>query len=414
MTKSTRTGGRDATDAVVPGRFALSVGHPPIVPVAGFEWQPLSALARLESGHTPSRSREDYWNGGIPWIGIRDATENHGSTIMDTKQHISQSGLENSSARLLPRGTVCLSRTASVGYVVVMGEPMATSQDFVNWICGEELLSSYLKYLLLAEQESVRRFAYGSVHQTMYYPDAKALHVCIPKLAEQHAIAAALGTLDDKITANTALVRTAGRLADAHLERSLGAAPSTPTLLERIVTFHNKRRIPLASRERQHRVGLVPYYGAAGQIDTVDAALFDMTMVLVGEDGSVVTDSGSPVVQYIWGPAWVNNHAHVLTGSGISTELLSVILRRADVRPLVTGAVQPKLSMGKLKSLEVSLPDASELPGLEATVDSLSTLKRAMSAENATLTALRDTLLPALMSGQLRVKDAERQVEDAV
>jgi type I restriction enzyme S subunit len=48
-------------------------------------------------------------------------------------------GLENSAARLLPANTVCLSRTASVGYVVIMGKPMATSQDFVNWVCSEAI-----------------------------------------------------------------------------------------------------------------------------------------------------------------------------------------------------------------------------------------------------------------------------------
>src|SRR5690606_15742999 len=110
-------------------------------------------------------------DGGIPWIGVRDATGNHGMTIDDTLQHTSQLGLDNSSARLLPAGTVCLSRTASVGYVVTMGVPMATSQDFVNWVCGPELDNRYLHYLLMGEQDSIKRVAYGSVHATMYYPD---------------------------------------------------------------------------------------------------------------------------------------------------------------------------------------------------------------------------------------------------
>jgi len=111
----TRTGGRDATLAVIPGRVALSVGKPALPEPGGYRWRPLTEVARLESGHTPTRRRADYWSGDIPWIGIRDATGNHGRTIQTTDECVTQSGIEGSSARVLPTGTVCLSRTASVG-----------------------------------------------------------------------------------------------------------------------------------------------------------------------------------------------------------------------------------------------------------------------------------------------------------
>jgi type I restriction enzyme S subunit len=210
-----RTGGRDATTGVIPGRFALSVGMPESTPPKGWKWTPLSSVAQLESGHTPSRKHPEYWDGGIPWIGIKDATENHGRTIQDTYQHVSELGLENSSARLLPANTVCLSRTASVGFVVVMGRPMATSQDFVNWVCGPNIDPHFLKYVLLAENEALWRFASGTTHQTIYYPEAKAFHVCLPPLAEQKAIAAVLGALDDKIELNRRMNATLEAMARA-------------------------------------------------------------------------------------------------------------------------------------------------------------------------------------------------------
>ena len=197
-----RTGGREATTGVIPGRVALSVGCPDLETPNGWNWTPLSSVAQLESGHTPSRKHPDYWDGGIPWIGIKDATENHGRTLSDTYQHVSELGLKNSSARLLPENTVCLSRTASVGFVVVMGRQMATSQDFVNWVCGPNIEPHYLKYVLLAENEALWRFASGTTHQTIYYPEAKAFHVCLPPLTEQKRIAEVLGALDDKIELN--------------------------------------------------------------------------------------------------------------------------------------------------------------------------------------------------------------------
>jgi len=145
-------------------------------------------VARLETGHTPSRKHPEYWGGDVPWIGIQDARENHGHRISETRQHTNDLGLRNSAARLLPEGTVCLSRTASVGYVVIMDRPMATSQDFVNWVCSEALVPDFLLYALLAEGQSIRRFGRGTTHTTIYFPEVKALHICLPSVAEQQEI----------------------------------------------------------------------------------------------------------------------------------------------------------------------------------------------------------------------------------
>lgn len=210
-----RTKGREATEGVIPGRFALSVGKPDLPAPAGWRWTALSDVAQLESGHTPSRKHPEYWNEGIPWIGIRDAVDNHGRQIHDTYQHVSQLGLENSSARLLPPRTVCLSRTASVGYVVVMGTTMATSQDFVNWVCGPGLEPEYLKYVLLAENDSLLRFASGTTHQTIYYPEAKAFHALLPPVDVQRAVVRILGALDDKIELNRKMNATLEAMARA-------------------------------------------------------------------------------------------------------------------------------------------------------------------------------------------------------
>ena len=185
----TKTGGRDATLRHIPGKLSLAVGMPSTGARDRWGWAALTDLARLESGHTPSRKHPEYWGGSVAWIGIQDARENHGKRITDTIQKTNELGIANSSARVLPENTVCLSRTASVGYVVVMGRPMATSQDFVNWVCSPKLVPDFLKYLFLAERrEGLLRFASGAVHQTIYFPEAKAFHICYPDADEQRRI----------------------------------------------------------------------------------------------------------------------------------------------------------------------------------------------------------------------------------
>ena len=176
------------TDAVIPGDFALSVNQSNMIAPDGWKWLPMVEVARMESGHTPSRSFPEYWNGNIPWIGIVDARLHHTSTIEDTIQHTNNLGLENSAARLLPEGTVCVSRTASVGYVVKMGKPMATSQDFVNWVCGPAVNPDWLKWLFVAEEAALYRFGKGSTHTTIYFPEWLSLRVALPSLEEQTEI----------------------------------------------------------------------------------------------------------------------------------------------------------------------------------------------------------------------------------
>ena len=122
--KETATGGREASTRHIPPKLALAVGRPSSAAPRGWEWSELTKLARLESGHTPSRNHPEYWGGEIPWIGIKDARAHHGGVIDDTEQKTNELGILNSSARVLPANTVCLSRTASVGYVVVMGDPV--------------------------------------------------------------------------------------------------------------------------------------------------------------------------------------------------------------------------------------------------------------------------------------------------
>jgi type I restriction enzyme S subunit len=183
-------GGREATDKLVAGAAGLAVNDPGTGLPAGWKWVPLLRIAKQETGHTPSRSQPSYWDGGVPWIGIRDAGAYHGRYIDETFQTISEAGLANSSARLLPAGTVCLSRTASVGYVTILGRSMATSQDFATWTCTEALLPEYLMYVLMAEGDDIRKFGMGSTHTTIYFPEIRALRIALPPVEEQREIIA--------------------------------------------------------------------------------------------------------------------------------------------------------------------------------------------------------------------------------
>lgn len=215
---------KSRSDAHIMGVCATSIGKPKSPLVEAWEWIPLFQIARMESGHTPSKDMPAYWNGDVPWIGIKDARANHEGTIYSTQQSTNQSGLDNSAARLLPAGTVCISRTASVGYVVKMGVPMATSQDFVNWVPTQYVDAEWLKWLFVAEKESLFRFGKGSTHTTIYFPEWLSLHVALPHLEEQVEIAKRVQQLLSLADGMTARVNDAKKRIDALTQSILAKA----------------------------------------------------------------------------------------------------------------------------------------------------------------------------------------------
>lgn len=257
-------GGREATDKVIPGVAGLAVNDPGTELPEGWAWVPLLRIAKQETGHTPSRSKPDYWDGGVPWIGIRDAGAHHGRYIDATAQTISEAGLANSSARLLPAGTVCLSRTASVGYVTIMARTMATSQDFATWTCTEALLPEYLMYALMAEGDEIRNFGMGTTHTTIYFPEVRAFHIALPPVEEQKEIVARIKAglaRADRLEAEATRARALlDRLESALLAKAFRGelVPQDPNdepaqaLLDRIRT--QRVAAPKAKRGRKAKV----------------------------------------------------------------------------------------------------------------------------------------------------------------
>lgn len=414
--RDTTTGGRAATDAVVPGLAALSIGLPSVLPEpSGLSWTALSAVARLESGHTPSRGKPEYWDGDIPWIGIRDATGNHGRVIADTEQHITQLGIDNSSARVLPANTVCLSRTASVGYVVQTGRPMATSQDFVNWVCGPELDPNFLRYLLMSESESIRRFAYGSVHATMYYPDAKALHVLLPARREQQAIVEVLSALDDKIAANTALVERADELMHRTFQ-SLSFANAVP--LSAAADFINGKAFTKGASGAGRVVVRIAELngGITGSTVFSDAVVDDKH---VARPGDILFAWSGSLTLHRWfrDEAIVNQHIFkVIPREGRHPWLVYELLRQKlpDFKAI---AANKATTMGHIQRHHldevVQVPSSSDVNGLNPLMSGLWRSALNAEQESRTLAATHDALLPQLISGKMRVHDAEAAVSEA-
>ncbi|MDO4839322.1 MAG: restriction endonuclease subunit S, partial [Desulfovibrionaceae bacterium] len=124
--------------------------------------------------------------------------------------------------------------------------------------------------------------------------------------------------------------------------------------LEDCCTILDKKRKPVTKAARQ--AGDYPYYGANGIQDYVSDYIFDGTFILVGEDGSVITKSGTPVVTWAEGKIWVNNHAHIIEEKdNVLLRYLFHYLQTIDVTHLIHGNI-PKLTGGDFKALQIPVP----------------------------------------------------------
>jgi len=166
----------------------------------------------------------------------------------------------------------------------------------------------------------------------------------------------------------------------------------------------DSKRIPLSKQQREKRKGNIPYYGATSVMDYVDEAIFDDIYLLVGEDGSVLKEDGTPFTQYIWGKSWVNNHAHILKGrNGISTEHLMIFIQQTNISAYITGAVQLKLNQKNMNSIPFLKANNKINVFFAEYIEYLYEKIRKNLDENKILETARDLLLPRLLNGEIQL-----------
>lgn len=269
----------------------------------------------------------------------------------------------------------------------------------------------YIKYYTLSNKYKnwVKEIQTGSTRGNINAKMYGELEIELPEREYQDKAVELLETITKRIELNKHTNNNLLQLGDLIYNNFFNDSKNdwnVKTLKEISNNFDSKRK-PMSSREREEHKGNYPYYGATSIIDYVDSYLFDDTYILMGEDGTVVTADNKPVLQYIWGKFWANNHAHVLQGSIVSNEYLYFALRNTDVKSLVTGAVQPKINQENMNKLKFIIPDKDNLKILENNLSILMKKYKDNCCKISTLEQIRDTLLPKLMNGEIDLDKIE-------
>ena len=289
----------------------------------------------------------------------------------------------------------------STEFIVLRAKPGVSDAQFVYYLATSPEF----------RQVAIKSMVGSSGRQRVQQPVLENLELVVPELPKQKRIGGFLAAIDDKIALNAKINDNLLRQAQAlykdrfiDLKPFNGKMPSEWQLgtVSEIIELHDSKRIPLSSRERANLTKIYPYYGATSVMDYVDRYLFDGIYLLLGEDGTVVDDKGFPILQYVEGKFWVNNHAHIITGkNGFTVETLYLLFSLTNVRSIVTGAVQPKISQANLNNVSVVIPSKAELSTFNSIVQPIFSQIRNLRAESDRLTTTRDILLPRLMSGEI-------------
>ena len=329
-----------------------------------------------------------------------------------------------------------------------MGRPMSTSQDFVNWICSDKLNPHFLKYVLLAEREALLMFAVGSVHQTIYFPEAKAFHICMPDRHAQDSIVEVLGALDDKIELNRRMNETLEETARAIFKDwfvDFGPTRAkmegrAPYLAADIWSLFPDRlddegkpegwNESTVGAEFNLTMGQSPpgeTYNEAGEglpffQGRTDFGFrypvrrkFCSAPSRVARPDDTLVSVRAPVgdLNMAWEECCIGRGVAAVrhkSGKRGYTQYSLRYLQPEIERFEDTGSVFGAINKAQFERLRFIAPNLVSVDAFEMIVQGMDDRIRANTGESETLIATRDFLLPRLMSGEVRVKDAEKFV----
>lgn len=312
---------------------------------------------------------------------------------------------------------VVTGRYGTLGGVYFVDEdywPLNTALYVSDFKGNDARFVAYLLEDVLRDQQSDKAAVPGVNRNVLH-----EIRVHRPGKAVQRRITAIVASYDDLIENNRrrmALLEEAARQlyrewfvrlrfpGHEHTRIVDGVPPGWErTSLAAVVENYDRLRVPLSVFEREVRPGRYPYHGAAGVLDYIDEYIFDGRFLLVGEDGTVQTSSGTAMLQFVEGQFWVSNHAHVLQGRAVSTEFLWCALGDYPIAGHVTGVAQPKLTQANLNRIPIVVPSRSLLLAFQELAEGLASQRFVLQRQTEKLRAARDILLPRLMSGEIPV-----------
>jgi type I restriction enzyme S subunit len=172
----------------------------------GWEVKQFQEVVQVKGGGTPSTKQSTYWGGNIPWLTPTEVVQNSSRYMYDTKNHITEEGLEKSSANMIEEGAVLLTSRATIGEVVMNKAPMTTNQGFIN-ILPQKLTPYFLYYWLLFHKQFLKRQAIGSTFPEISKSNFRNIPLVVPPLFLQKRFDNIISSFRDQQLENEKLAK---------------------------------------------------------------------------------------------------------------------------------------------------------------------------------------------------------------
>lgn len=409
----------------------------------------LSEIGTIIAGGTPKTKIDEYWNGDISWITPKDLSSHKSMFIGKGERSITDEGLRSSSAKLLPKGAVLFTSRAPIGYVAISDRELATNQGFKSVVVNEENDNIFVYYLLKNNVSAIENLASGSTFKEISGNAMKNLEFDFPSLREQKAIARILKSLDEKIEANNQINDTLENMAQSifkqwfvdfefpnedgepyksnggqMVESELGMIPKGWVVDKTSKFFDVQKGL---SYKGKHLVedgipminlgSILPGGGYRSEkIKYYDGEFKDRHVVKEGDIVIANTDMtqdriilGSPclVPEFNSNSIIFTHHLFAIRNLKISRNYILYFLKTTSFRERAeshaTGTTVLALPQKSIASILVAVANEELIKKFDVVSQPILEKITIVEKENLLLCKLRETLLPKLMSGEIRV-----------
>ena len=379
------------------------------------EWRKvkLGEIGEIISGGTPKTSIKEYWNGNISWLTPKDFSNKNSKYWTRGERNITKEGLENSSAKLLPKGTVLFTSRAPIGYIGISKADLCTNQGFKNIIVNEENSNEFIYYLLKFITPQIINIAGGSTFKEISATALRDFEVYIPKSKKyQEKIAKILSDIDEKIELNNKIndnlekqaqlifkswfidfepfnkeIPSDWRISTLEEITNLIAGGDKPQNFSDVKT--KKYNVPIFSN------GIVQN-GLYGYTDT--AKIFDES-VTVSARGTI----GFVCLREIPYVPIVRLISIIPKNNIISAKFLYLWLKNINIQG--TGSTQQQLTIPEFKKTKILVPNEKNMKKFTNLIKPLFEKIGKNNIENKKLSNLKNYLLPKLMNGEIDVEN---------
>ncbi len=378
-----------------------------------------SDVIDLIGGGTPKTSESSYWNGDIPWLSVVDFNTGR-KYVSDTEKKITEQGLNNSSTKLLNEGDIIISARGTVGALAVLDKTMAFNQSCYGVRAKKDFSSNdYIFYLLKDTVNNLKQFAHGGVFDTITKDTFKEIEIQLPPLPEQKAIASVLSSLDDKIDLLHQQNQTLEALAETLFrqwfieeakedweEIKFGDVVTvkrggSPRPIQDYLSDSGYRWLKISDATKENS----PFIFDIKEHIKVEG-LNKTTYLEAGK--LVLSNSATPgLPKILQVDTCIHDGWLHFPKSKFSNEFLYLFFKkiRPELENMGNGSIFTNLKTDILKEFELRLPDDITLQKFDVIIKDYFNKILINQQQIQTITHLRDTLLPKLMSGEVRVKN---------